>query len=105
MAGELNDEYIAELRYVTDLVTHSLLVFCVRFLIFMILRSERSIVLSRFCRQVFTLFDRNNDQTMNPRDLMAALKALGQNPSQEETRNLVNQVRSFSRGIRLILSL
>ena len=44
------------------------------------------------CRQVFQLFDRNNDQTMNPRDLMAALKALGQNPSQEETRNLVNQV-------------
>ena len=41
---------------------------------------------------MFQLFDRNNDQTMNPRDLMAALKALGQNPSQEETRNLVNQV-------------
>ena len=43
-------------------------------------------------RQVFDLFDRNKDETMNSRDLMAALKALGQNPSQEETRNLINQV-------------
>ena len=41
---------------------------------------------------MFKLFDRNKDDTMNPRDLMAALKALGQNPSQEETRNLVSQV-------------
>ena len=41
---------------------------------------------------MFKLFDRNNDDTMNPRDLMAALKALGQNPSQEEVRNLVSQV-------------
>ena len=41
---------------------------------------------------MFDLFDRNKDETMNSRDLMAALKALGQNPSQEETRNLINQV-------------
>ena len=57
------------------------------------------------CRQVFQLFDRNNDQTMNPRDLMAALKALGQNPSQEETRNLVNQVIVIFAKRRLLWSM
>ena len=47
-------------------------------------------------RQVFDLFDRDKSETMNSRDLMAALKALGQNPSQEETRNLINQVRMLA---------
>ena len=44
-------------------------------------------------REAFNLFDRNHDGTMNSRDLLAALKALGQNPSEEDTRNLISQVK------------
>ena len=47
-------------------------------------------------RQVFKLFDRNGDDTINPTNLKDALKALGQNPSQETVRNLISQVKFAS---------
>lgn len=40
-------------------------------------------------REAFNLFDRQQDGTINSRDLHAAMKSLGQNPSEEETRKLV----------------
>ena len=45
-------------------------------------------------REAFTLFDRNQDGTVNSKDLGNVLKAIGQNPSDEETRQLVQRVSS-----------
>ena len=46
-------------------------------------------------REAFTLFDRNQDGTVNSKDLGNVLKAIGQNPSDEETRQLVQRVRNY----------
>ena len=42
-------------------------------------------------REAFNLFDRTQDGTIDSKDLLAAMKALGQNPSEEETRILISQ--------------
>ena len=47
-------------------------------------------------REAFSLFDRNNDGTVNSKDLGNVLKAIGQNPSDEETRQLVQRVSNLS---------
>jgi calmodulin len=43
-------------------------------------------------REAFHLFDRNQDGTITSKDLGALLKAIGQNPSDEETRKLIERV-------------
>ena len=46
-------------------------------------------------REAFRLYDRNDDGTITNKDLGMVLKAIGQNPSDEETRQLVDRVRIF----------
>ena len=46
-------------------------------------------------KEAFTLYDRNMDGTITSKDLGNVLKAIGQNPSDEETRNLVERVSPF----------
>ena len=46
-------------------------------------------------KEAFTLYDRNMDGTITSKDLGNVLKAIGQNPSDEETRNLVERVGQF----------
>lgn len=43
-------------------------------------------------REAFHLFDRRQDGTINTKDLGNVLKAIGQNPSDEETRQLIQRV-------------
>ena len=43
-------------------------------------------------REAFHLFDRNQDGTITSKDLGSVLKAIGQNPSDEETSKLVARV-------------
>ena len=47
-------------------------------------------------KEAFTLYDRNMDGTITSKDLGNVLKAIGQNPSDEETRNLVERVSPFN---------
>ena len=47
-------------------------------------------------KEAFTLYDRNMDGTITSKDLGNVLKAIGQNPSDEETRNLVERVGPFN---------
>ena len=43
-------------------------------------------------REAFHLFDRNQDGTITSKDLGSVLKAIGQNPSDEETSKLIERV-------------
>ena len=45
-------------------------------------------------REAFHLFDKNQDGTITTKDLGNVLKAIGQNPSDEETQQLMERVRS-----------
>ena len=47
-------------------------------------------------KEAFTLYDHNMDGTITSKDLGNVLKAIGQNPSDEETRNLVERVGPFN---------
>ena len=46
-------------------------------------------------REAFHLFDRNHDGTITSKDLGDVLKTIGQNPSEEETRKLIEKVRNY----------
>lgn len=43
-------------------------------------------------REAFHLFDKNQDGTITTKDLGNVLKAIGQNPSDEETQQLMERV-------------
>ena len=45
-------------------------------------------------RKAFHNFDRNQDGTINSRDLTTALRSLGQNPSEEEAKKWLDEVRT-----------
>ena len=45
-------------------------------------------------REAFHLFDKNQDGTITTKDLGNVLKAIGQNPSDEETQQLMERVKS-----------
>ena len=44
-------------------------------------------------REAFHLFDKNQDGTITTKDLGNVLKAIGQNPSDEETQQLMERVK------------
>ena len=46
-------------------------------------------------REAFHLFDKNQDGTITTKDLGNVLKAIGQNPSDEETQQLMERVNVF----------
>ena len=43
-------------------------------------------------KELFNLFDRNQDGMIKTNDLVAVLRSLGQNPGEEETKILIAQV-------------
>ena len=45
-------------------------------------------------REAFHLFDKNQDGTITTKDLGNVLKAIGQNPSDEETQQLMERVNT-----------
>ena len=49
-------------------------------------------------REAFSLYDRNDDGTVTTKDLGLVLKAIGQNPSDEETNQLVSRFDSDGSG-------
>ena len=48
-------------------------------------------------REAFHLFDKNQDGTITTKDLGNVLKAIGQNPSDEETQQLMERVNYLNK--------
>ena len=48
-------------------------------------------------REAFHLFDKNQDGTITTKDLGNVLKAIGQNPSDEETQQLMERVNNLNK--------
>ncbi|KAJ2446301.1 hypothetical protein GGF42_005735 [Coemansia sp. RSA 2424] len=49
-------------------------------------------------REAFTLFDKDNDGSITGEELGAVLKALGQNPSEQEIQDMVNELDADGNG-------
>jgi len=43
-------------------------------------------------REAFSLFDKDNDGTITTKELGTVMKSLGQNPSESELRDMINEV-------------
>ena len=49
-------------------------------------------------KEAFTLFDKDGDGTINTNDLGFVMRSLGQNPSEEELRNMIKNVDTDGNG-------
>lgn len=49
-------------------------------------------------KEAFSLFDRDGDGTITTKELGTVLRALGQNPTEEELRQMVNEVDTDQNG-------
>ena len=50
------------------------------------------LVLITELREAFSLFDKDGDQTISASELGAVMKSLGQNPTQAELEDMINEV-------------
>lgn len=44
-------------------------------------------------KQAFALYDRNSNGTINQNELLSVLRSLGQNPTEQEVQDIINEVK------------
>ena len=44
------------------------------------------------CHEAFSLFDKDGDGTMNTKELGTVMRSLGQNPTEDELQDMINEV-------------
>lgn len=49
-------------------------------------------------KEVFAIFDKDNDGTINVGELGRALRSLGQNPTEKEVQEMISEVDEDGRG-------
>ena len=58
-----------------------------------------SLILFLEYQQAFALYDRNADGTIDEDELLSVLRSLGQNPTEQEVHDILNQVCKTSQMI------
>ena len=69
----------------------------------MMIPSKASFVFLEF-KEAFLLFDKDGDGTITTKELGTVMRSLGQNPTEAELQDMINEVDADGEGTFVILS-